>query len=416
MPAGKKILLVAYYFPPLGMGGVGRPLNLFQYLPEFGYEVEVLTVKDILYPQYDKTLLSPTDKSRVHRTGSLDPSRLLHLMGKRAQARSGLSGSRRPLPLYLPDPKRGWNPFAWRKARRLIKMGEYAAVITTVPPPSSLLLGLRLKTRFDIPWVADFRDYWFLMPIDREYGPGTARDYAVNLQKETVHRADAIVTVNRHIAAYLGRGEVIHNAASDELMESWRRAKPESSRFTVGALGTFNDLFPFEPLMRLASDLRDKLNLANDAFSIRHVGHVDDSMRRLCDKYNLKEFVEFGGYCPRTEAIERLAGVDLLYLAVNPRDSCHVLPGRLFDYLISGKPILGLVAADSEVADLINAGPSGRSFDPDDLDGAAVYLQGMYEKKRSGDISGNIGAYDYKQFTGQALARKYASLLDGLLK
>jgi len=74
----KTVLLVAYYFPPMGMGGVGRPYALFRYLPDYGYNVIVLTVKDILYPQYDYSLLNEGDKSCIYRTGSLDPARLLY--------------------------------------------------------------------------------------------------------------------------------------------------------------------------------------------------------------------------------------------------------------------------------------------------------------------------------------------------
>ncbi|MCX6825673.1 MAG: hypothetical protein NTV06_00185, partial [candidate division Zixibacteria bacterium] len=145
MPLRKNILLVSYYFPPLGMGGVGRPYSLFKYLPDYGYDVTVLTVKTILYPEYDHSLLAGVDKAKIARTGSFDPARLLYLVGLRNKKALESSLLRKGGWLYFPDSKRGWNLLATPRAKNIIKQKNIAAVITTTPPPSSHLIGMKLK-------------------------------------------------------------------------------------------------------------------------------------------------------------------------------------------------------------------------------------------------------------------------------
>ncbi|MEW5924062.1 MAG: hypothetical protein AB1746_08750, partial [Candidatus Zixiibacteriota bacterium] len=130
MASKRKILLLSYYFPPLGMGGVGRAYALFQQLPKYGYDVAVLTVKDISYHEYDYSRLNPDDVSKIFRSDSYDPSRVLHLFGIK---KSGLSGSGiSTVPFcYYPDSKRGWVGPAFRMAKKLLAFGDFDAIITT---------------------------------------------------------------------------------------------------------------------------------------------------------------------------------------------------------------------------------------------------------------------------------------------
>ncbi len=216
MPPNRNILLISYYFPPLGMGGVGRSLGLMKHLPKHGYNVTVLTVKDILYPEYDRTLLSGLDEDKIIRTDSCDPSRILYLLGARKKLSFGFSNTSILSLLYYPDLKRGWNPFALRAARKIIKEKDISAVITTSPPPSSHLVGLRLKKETGITWIADFRDIWFSESIDHVYPTDFQRNFAGRQRDRIIAFADEIVTVYSTIRKCLGRGEVIMNGAELE--------------------------------------------------------------------------------------------------------------------------------------------------------------------------------------------------------
>ncbi len=139
-----RVLLVAYYFPPLGMAGVGRPLNLFKHLPSFGYDCDLLTVKPVAYRKYEPELLDGLDLSRIYRAGSFDPQRIMYLLGiRQVNPRTIARGSAVGEKLF-PDSKIGWVRPAVRLGKKLHARNQYAAVISTSPPISSHLVGMRL--------------------------------------------------------------------------------------------------------------------------------------------------------------------------------------------------------------------------------------------------------------------------------
>jgi len=414
MTGGKDILLVSYYFPPLGMGGVGRPYALAKCLPEHGYRVHVLTVKNIMYPAYDYAPLESLDRDLIYRTGSLDPSRLLYLLGKRKQKQPGYPGITGRLPVYLPDLKRGWNYFAIRRAGRVIKRHKVSTVITTSPPVSSHLIGLKLKLKYGIKWIADFRDFWFPLPIEKAYRQGFTRNYSLRLKDMIVRNADAIVAVNEDIRDYLGRGEVIYNGADESAAEFWKRGfRKEGNSFTIGLLGTFNELVPIEPLLAAVRRIIDAEKEGGRKIYLKHAGQSDNSMRAQIKKYDLIDRVELMGYLPKEEAMVSLAPCNVLYLALKNTAPYHILPGRTFELMMSGKPIVGLVPHDSAVGRLLREYPAGIVIDDMSIDRLAEVIIAIMNEQVSSNvlIDANL-AYKY---SSRRMADDYASLIGGLV-
>ena len=103
-----RVLLICYYFPPLGGAGVGRTLSLFNELGDFGYDSHVLTVKPVVYRMYEEELLEQLDSSRIFRSGSIDPQRLLYLFGLRKVSSKYADGSRLVSKSFFPVSKVGW--------------------------------------------------------------------------------------------------------------------------------------------------------------------------------------------------------------------------------------------------------------------------------------------------------------------
>ena len=407
----KNILLIAYYFPPLGMGGVGRPLALFRHLPEYGYNVHVVTVKNIVYPEYDYSLLDNLNTDCVHRTGSFDPSRLLYLAGKRKQIQLSVTATSKRLMLY-PDMKRGWVPFAVKRAAKLIETINFDAVITTSPPPSAHLVGLTLKDKYNIPWIADFRDFWYSRPIEEVYGTPKGKQYAMDLKNRILKNADGIVCTSHAIKKYLGRGEIIYNAADSAICDLWKREMADNDKFTIGVLGTINDLCPIEPLFKALNEARKNNESLLNNLSIVHVGHGDrELLSTQAAKYNLDSKITFCGYLPKQDAIKQLAVVDLLYIGVKNYGNNHILPGRIFDYLISGKPVLGMVPRDSDAERLLHDYPLGTSFAPDNTNDAANFLTDMI----NGTMKFHDAMFDSSEYTHKKLASNYAGVIDKLI-
>lgn len=411
----KTILLIAYYFPPLGMGGIGRPYALFRYLPDYGYNVIVLTVKDILYPQYDYSLLNEDDKNKIYRCGSLDPARILYLMGKRKQGRAGYPNMSRKLPLYFPDLKRGWTFFAKRKLKKLVQNNNISAIITTAPPPSVHLLGLALKKMSQMPWVADIRDYWFSLPIEKVYPDGLKKNYSLRLKGKIQKQADKIISVNNDIKKYYGRGEVIMNGADRVVMEQWRKPwKSAEKKLTIGLLGTFNYLVPVEPLFESIRKIIDGNDIAESKIQIIHAGFADAEFDKLIDKYRLNQIVSKKGYLERQKAIEALLPSDLLYIGVNKFEEYNILPGRIFDYLVSGKHILGLAPENSDMAALLDEYRYGTVITDYGTKKVADYLVTAFGRKINNTLPAQSFEYAAEKFSMSALAEKYAAVLDGL--
>jgi glycosyltransferase involved in cell wall biosynthesis len=409
----KNLLLIAYYFPPLGMGGVGRALGLYKYLPRHGYDVTVLTVKNIVYPEYDYSLLKNIDCSRIIRSGSLDPSRLLYLWGIRKPERL-TAGLRKYSSSIMPDSKRGWNILAFRKAEKIIKNENIAAIITSSPPPSSHLLGLKLKAKYDIPWIADFRDLWFSLPIEQVYHTKEQIGYALELKKRIGEKADEIVSVNNDIKKYLGRGTVIRNGAEAGLREIWKMNRAsQSGRFVIGVLGTINYLCPIEPLFTAVAKLIEKDSPLSDKISIVHVGSYNkEMMTELISKYHLENIVSLKGYLPKEKAIGVFAGSSLLYLGVGQFGGYNILPGRIFDYLISGKPIMAVVPPESDAAELVRQSGRGEVFAFDDPAGIGDYI-GRQINNKSMPIA--VDENELSKYTTAAMAENYAKLITRIL-
>lgn len=417
MSADKNILLIAYYFPPLGMGGVGRSYALFRHLPNHGYRVTILTVKNIVYPEYDHTRLEGSDEENIIRTGSYDPSRLMYLAGLRKKAVSGGAQFSAPR-CYFPDSKRGWVGPAYRAAMRILSTRDYAAVISTSPPPSAHLVGLKIKAKTGLPWIADFRDLWFSLPIEKLYRTSIQENYAENLKRKIVDKADEIVGVNNSIVKYLGRGRKITNGAEIKTAQLWRKIKSGSKeKLVIGVLGTINELCPIEPLFRAVALVAGNNKVTADKISIVHVGGYDRTMMTsLIKKYDLQNIVSLKGYLPKEEAIAALSWSDLLYFSVAAVDWYHILPGRIFDYLMSAKPIIGVVPSGSDAESLLREYNNGVVVTEPDSEMIASYILGRLDTSNEKDDVMPDQDRDYEKYSTGYVAKRYAEILDGVIR
>ncbi|NNE71561.1 MAG: glycosyltransferase, partial [Rhodothermales bacterium] len=202
----RRVLVLAYYFPPLGLSGVQRIARFVKYLPDHGWDPVVVTPEPGGYFAFDPELLSDLEDRGIpiHRTRSLDPTRAftpgaeVSLPGEQRRRRlSSLSQW-----LFVPDNKVGWMPFANTKAAELLGGGDFSAILSTAPPYSSHVAAGRLARRFRLPLVLDYRDDWLDNPR-HEYPTWFHRRLHAGLEKRAAQRASALVTINDVIAKRL---------------------------------------------------------------------------------------------------------------------------------------------------------------------------------------------------------------------
>ncbi|MDR2130292.1 MAG: glycosyltransferase family 4 protein [Odoribacteraceae bacterium] len=387
----KKVLIITYYWPPAGGPGVQRWLKFAGYLPDFGYEPIVLTVdpSKAEYPVRDASLLEEVHPGqRVYRT---DVSSLYALYKRLTKAKSapysGFVNEDSPSlkqkisrfirgNFFLPDARRGWNKHAYRAASRLLREEEIDTVITTGPPMSAHLIGLRLQRAFRGRWIADFRDLWTdIYYYDKLYPTPIARAIDRRYERQVLTRADAVITVSHHTRRQLlakssrilpDKLHVIHNGYD---ARDFRGECPKEQEFTITYTGTLASNYTLDAFIAAARRL-----LLEAPFRLRFIGKIDPLHARQLDA--LGEHVERLPFVPHAEAIRRMRGASVLLLVIPDfPDSAGYLPGKLFEYMGSGTPVLCLGPTDGEAAAILRSSEAGQAFDYHDEAGIYAYLK-----------------------------------------
>ena len=422
-----KILIITYYWPPSGGAGVQRWLKFTKYLPSSGWLPVVLTVKPefAAYPFKDTSLYGeiPLDVE-IHRTKAInyfslynkDQSKIPH-----SGFASGSDKSRRNIisrfirgNFFIPDPRKGWNRYAFRKASELIKIENISHIITTSPPHSTQLIGLKLKRKFPhIKWVADLRDPWTDIYYYDMFKPSLLAKWADReMEKNVLTKADTIITVGPTLAAILGsKGEkisqkihILPNGYDEEDFEGILPITPD--KFTITYVGSLSPAYPVNGLIEAVKGLR-----VNDKpVSLKFVGTVPEPIQELFpadEEGNRPDFIQ---YCEHPEAIRYMMESTMLLLIIPDHPSNKsILTGKIFEYLATGKPILLLGPADGDAAQLmVKCGYQG-IFGYNDVQGIRSFIQKVGEGRQV-QRSGH-----HLEYSRRALAVKLGDLLNSLL-
>lgn len=393
-----RLLLVTYYFPPSGGAGVQRPLKWVKYLPQAGVQPIVVTVREGAYPQRDPSLLAEIPPGvSVHRTAAVDPFGLYaRLTGRSREAavaartddvgQGGGVAERLARWLranvFVPDARVGWVPFALARALHLHRTEGFDVVVTTGPPHSVHLVGWALGRFANVPWIADFRDPWtdihYLGALPRAR-PVARLDAA--LERAVLHAADAVVTVSpswaRLLAERAGRPvEVIPNGYDPADFEAVRgggfavRERRGAGPPVVVHVGS---LYKARNPHALWAALAAEPDLAR----VRVVGRVGEAVRAAADAAGAR--VEWVPYVPHAEAVAALCEADVLLLATEPQahEAGHVT-GKLYEYVATGRPVLGLGDPHGDAAVVLAETGAGVMLARDDVEGVRAFLRGGY--------------------------------------
>ncbi|UCD64711.1 MAG: hypothetical protein JSW34_04555 [Candidatus Zixiibacteriota bacterium] len=407
----ERVLLVCYYFPPLGGAGVSRPLALYKHLPKHGIECDVLTVKPVAYRQYEPELLDGLDTARIYRAGSHDPQRLMYLLGIRQVREAAISRGRKLSGRFFPDPKAGWVRPAVRLGRVLATNRHYGCVISTSPPVSSHLVARKLAAEFKLPWIADFRDFWTGYKAEDWFDKPRLIRRAKSLLNEITSEAAKVTVVSPAIGDYLRAGDVIFNSFDEERARRWR-LPANNDYFSIGVLGTLDHLRPIEPLLKLLAHLRAERPQCYDRLRVIQVGRIDlPGFESQLAKYDLRDKVFSHGFQKRNTTIELLSESSILYLGFSAPYDRWLVTGRLFDMLASGRPILAAAGRDSLVAGLIGDTPHGCCYDAGNLSQAVQFVEQKVESFLSGEKVCQLNPDYAARFSSQNMAAKFAKII-----
>ena len=421
----KKVLIITYYWPPSGGAGVQRWLKFAKYLPEFGYDVHVLTVRPdrATYPQRDESLLQQVPANiTVHCTDTSDPYAIYALFGKGAPSSgfandhvSGVKGLIKTLArfvrgnLFVPDPRKGWNRFAIEKANELIRKHGIETVVTSSPPHSTQLIGLELKRTLGVRWIADMRDPWTrIYYVSELLQAEWARKKNARLERQVLEEADTVVTVShslahdfRELAPALKEEnvKVIPNGFDEADFDISVALDPE---FTIGYMGTITEQYDISSLLEV---------IAAEGLDVgfRFIGDVQAGLRYRLTKVSGR--CDFTGYLNHDKAIEKAAASSILLLVIPKVDGNKgILTGKMFEYLALKRPILALGPVDGDAARILNETGAGRMFDYADRDGIAGFLQEKIGRFQNGQLDSD--ASGIARYSRRALTERLAKILD----
>jgi len=374
----KRVLIVAYYFPPIGGIGSIRLTRLASLLPEHGWDVTVLAPRDTPHER-DPRLTFPEE--HVVRSHSIELSRIGRTVTRAGasfdQSRPSMRSRMRNLAhryLFFPDPQIGWYPGAVRAGMRALRAQQFDAIYSSAEPVTAHLVAWTLSARSGLPWVAESRD-----PVSgRLAADAPHRARTQRLERAIARRATAMVMPTPTWAAHYGAlwdidVAVLPNGHDGRLPERRIPAQP-----TLAHIGTYHaGRDDFTALWEALALMRRRQSAVVPR--VRLVGHPSAELAHEVARYGLDDLVETVGFVPHDEAMVELMSASMLVASGITGDDPVArgwVPAKLFAYLASGLPVLYLSSPNTDAAALVREQPGCYVVDHHDVDAALRALEG----------------------------------------
>lgn len=386
-----NVLIIAYYFPPLGGAGVQRTLKFAKYLPKFSWQPHILTCK--IHGTYatDDTL-SEDIPAVVHvsRTNSIEPDQFFLLLIK---LRLGRIASFIRRWMFIPDTRIGWIPDSVIQGRRIIKQHQIDLIYTTSSPYSSHLIGLLLKIFTGIPWVADFRDEWTQNAFS-DYPTNFHKMINRLLEKQVLIHADKIISVSPLITDGLAKlvqelpdtkfATLTNGYDSEDFFEPISITK--NRKFSLLYTGTLYGARTANYFLDAVSILIKEQKNLEEKIEINFIGTFSNLENEI-NKRALGNLVHNVGYLPHKETITRQKQADVLILFLPSVGGDSAYTGKIFEYLAARRFILALVPPGGVASQLIQNVNAGIVVEPENISAISEALSKLYHKWEDGKLT-----------------------------
>lgn len=425
----KKVLIITYYWPPSGGGGVMRWLKMQKYLPELGWKPVIYTPENPDASVVDESLSDEIHpETEILKTPIWEPYEVFRkLTGKKkgekfkagyiSEASSGDWKSKLSVFIrgnfLIPDPRKFWIKPSVKFLAKYLKENPVDLIISTGPPHSMHLIALGLKKKFDIPWIADFRDPWTDIDFyDKLRLTRRADKKHRKLELEVLEKADHVVTVSPYCAKDLSKVpgkkvEVIHNGFDPEDFKDIT-VSPEST-FTIAHFGAFNRDRNPSVLWKVLGKLSEENKTFKGKLRIRLIGQTDNSVIQDIEKHGLKNNLIQTDHLPHKKGLEELAKSQVLLLPINDAPNARgILPGKMYEYMALKRPILAIGPTDSDFAEILTETKTGVAFNFDDSASIKEALENYFSLFIEGKLQVESAAIE--KFSRKNLAQKFVSL------
>jgi len=427
----KKVLIITYYWPPSGGGGVMRWLKMSKFLPELGWQPVIYTPENPDPSVTDESLLKEIHPEIIEiKTPIWEPYDFYRkLTGKKSGTKfksgyiSEASGGdwKSRLSVFIrgnfliPDPRKFWIKPSIKYLATYLRENPVDLIISTGPPHSMHLIALGLKEKFDVPWIADFRDPWTDIDFYAKLRLTKWADKIHHkLELKVLTKADHVVTVSPGCAADLGKIinrkiEVIYNGY-DPL--DYQFTKPEQSKtFTISHFGAFNKDRNPASLWATIKEISETNPEFRKLLRIQLIGQTDDSIVNDIRKNNLTENLVLIEHLAHQEGLVQLSKSQVLLLPLNDAPNVKgILPGKMFEYMALQRPILALGPTDADYAKILKETNSGVPLGFDDVPGIKNALQNYFQLFKENKLAVESGTYE--KYSRKNLAKQFVNLLE----
>jgi len=433
----KKVLIFTYHWPPGSGPGVQRFLKFCKYLPKYGWEPIVITVKDGSYPSIDESLIDDIPEGlEVHKTKTFEPFTIYNaLRGKKGKSVSvGLIGIKdRKSPIqklsmhvranyFIPDARKGWKTYALKAAEKVINQNDIDLIISTGPPHSTHLIGMELQEKHNIPWVADMRDPWTEIHYNKDLPRSEkTKEKDLALERKALTAASHVITVSdglkEQLEKYNEATSVVYNGFDEDDYKPLEPFKTE--KFTLAYIGNLKPNQHIKTLWRVLLELCNENEQFKQHFRLELTGNVHEVIVNEIKSLGLENNLNAYPFVEHRESVKRMQkSCMLLFIVPQTEKNNLILTGKLFEYLASGTPLLSTGPVAGNAAKIIAGCSRGTLLDYNNEIGIKESLLKAFDSwmSSSQECPQLIVNSEIEQYSRQLQTKKLVSFFDKIVE
>ncbi len=428
----KKVLVITYYWPPAGGPGVQRVLKFVKYLPDFGWQPVILTVKDGEFIALDESLQKEVPNGlSVYQSKALEPNLIYKKfvgMDSRAMipdavlTENEINLKKRlahwiRLNLFIPDAKIGWLPYALKKGREIIGKEKPDLLFSSSPPPTVHLIAKKLALSAKLKWVADFRDPWTNIHYYNKLPKSRMAEWLdKRLERKVLQKADRITMVNHDFfdRVDVSKTRIISNGF-DSADKPVIAGETSNSKFTIRYMGSLKSRQYVESFFKIVKELCHADEFHNK-INIELIGNISAEVRQKIEEHNIQCTLRFIPYLNHDVVLQKIAESDLLLLFIGRSEMApKIISGKVFEYLMVQKPILAYGPIGGAADELLKRTGAGALFDYDDYEGAKEFIVSLLKNWQENKKFDRFKPEEINKYERRELTRRLASLFGELI-
>jgi len=421
-----KALIITYYWPPAGGPGVQRWLKFVKYLKDFNIEPIIYCPENPCYSIKDETLIKNIpDDIVVLKHPIKEPYKFARMLSKDTSTISkGIIPEKNEQNLiqklllfirgnfFIPDARKNWIKPSVNYLSKYIKENDIETIITTGPPHSLHLIGLQLKQKLGVKWLADFRDPWTTIGYQKKLKLTRA-----SIKKHKLLEAKVLKEASHIIVTSYSTGKEFQNITDQPIsvitngydLDNISPIKLDL-KFSLSHIGSLlSDRNP-EVLWQVLADITKENKIFESQFQLNLVGEVSQEILKSLEKFSLAHYVNLVGYVSHNKAIiNQMKSQILLLIEIDSEETKSIIPGKLFEYMVTNRPIIAIGPENSDVEMIIKETNTGNYFNYNDYDRLKALILQHYEAFQRNDLQSHpIGLQKYHR---RELTKKLSELI-----